>query len=377
MKKTETLLMFANSEHDANMLYATGLFVPDPFIFIHVGGKPMLVMSDLEIDRAKVTAPHCQIVSLSDCQKKLRDQGQQRPRTPDIIADILRGKKIRRVTVPENFPLGLARELEKLGVTVSPREGTFFLQREIKSADEVKKLSAALKMAEVGMAAAMRALKNSKIVAGRKLIYRNAPLTSERLRAVIGCAILEAGGVASGTIVAGGIQACDPHERGHGQLRAHEAIIIDIFPRAQATGYFGDITRTVVRGKANDAIRKLYNTVFEGQKIAFKKFRHGANTSAIHTAVNDYFEAQGYKTGKQDGRMQGFFHGTGHGLGLEIHEAPRVGATSLGELKAGQVVTNEPGLYYPAIGGVRLEDVVAVTKTGGKNLTSFEKVLEI
>src|SRR5271154_4353369 len=174
MKKTETLLMFADSEHDANMLYATGLFVPDPFIFIQAGGKPMLVMSDLEIDRAKVTAPHCQIVSLSDCQKKLRDQGQQRPRTPDIIADILRGKKICRVTVPENFPFGLARELEKLGVTISPREGTFFPQREIKSAAEIKKLSAALKMAEVGMAAAMQALKKSTIGAGRKLIYRNA-----------------------------------------------------------------------------------------------------------------------------------------------------------------------------------------------------------
>ena len=373
---SETLLIVADSEHDANMLYATGLFVPDPFIYLHFDRRPLLVMSDLEIDRARAGAPHCRVASLSEIQRKLRRDGVKQPRYAHIIRHILREKKIRRAVVPENFPLGLARELKKLGIKIKPRPN-FFPRREFKNADEVKKISAALVMAEVGMAEGMQALRMSKIGKRRELIYRGAPLTSEKLRAIIDCAILQASGLAANTIVAGGKQACDPHERGFGPLRANEPIIIDIFPRSQKTGYFGDITRTVVRGHADDGVRRLYDTVLHGQKIAFDKMRAKVKTSEVHKAVQDFFVKQGYKTGRRDGHMEGFFHGTGHGLGLEIHEAPRVGATSMGELKAGQVVTVEPGLYYPEIGGIRLEDVALVTGNGAKNLTRFEKVLEI
>jgi Xaa-Pro aminopeptidase len=132
-----------------------------------------------------------------------------------------------------------------------------------------------------------------------------------------------------------------------------------------------------VRGQASEAVKKLYDTVFHGQKIGLQKVRAGTSTKEIHECILQFFTQRGYHTGKRNGRMEGFFHGTGHGLGLEIHEAPRMGATSRGKLKAGQVVTVEPGLYYPEIGGVRLEDVALVTANGAKNLTRFEKVLEI
>ncbi len=372
---SETLLIVADSDRDANMLYATGIGVPDPFIFLQIAGRPFIVMSDLEIDRAKKKTP-CRVLSLSEYQRKVRARGSKRPDFAHVIHEILREKKINRVIAPDNFPLGLARELKKLGIKIKPR-GNFFPEREFKSADEVRKISAALTMAEVGMDEAMQVLRRSKIGRNHKLIYHGLPLTSERLRAVIDCAILRAGGLAANTIVAGGKQACDPHEGGYGPLRANELIIIDIFPRSQKTGYFGDITRTVVRGRASEAQRKLYDTVWQGQKIAFAKMRARTETSEIHKAVQDYFVQQGYKTGRRNGRMEGFFHGTGHGLGLEIHEAPRVGSTSTGKLKAGQVVTVEPGLYYPEIGGVRLEDVALITGNGAKNLTRFEKVLEI
>jgi Xaa-Pro aminopeptidase len=371
------MLIVADSERDANILYAVGLFVPDPFIYLKIRGRPLIVMSDLEIDRARAQAPHCRILSLSQYQQKLRRNGVKSPRFARVIQQILRERKIRGVTVSENFPLGLATELKKLGIHVKARAGTFFPEREIKTAAEVKKISAALMMAEVGMAEAMQVLRASKIGRDRKLIYHNVPLTSEKLRAVIDCAILQVCGLAANTIVAGGRQACDPHERGFGPLRAHEPIIIDIFPRSHATGYFGDITRTVVRGRASEAVQKLYDTVLRGQKIAFKKIRANVRTADVHKAVQDFFEQQGYKTGRRHGRMEGFFHGTGHGLGLEIHEAPRMGATSTGVLKPSQVVTVEPGLYYPEIGGVRLEDVALVTKNGARNLTRFEKVLEL
>jgi Xaa-Pro aminopeptidase len=369
MNRPENLLMVADSERDANMLYATGLFVPDPFIYLQTGDRrPFIVMSDLEIDRARRQAPHCRVLSLTAYQRKLR--------AARVIREILREKKIRRALVPDNFPFGLARDLKKLGVKLKPGAG-IFPRREIKSADEVKKISAALMMAEVGMAEGMQALRLSKIDRRRQLIYRGSPLTSERLRAVIDCAILQVCGLAANTIVAGGRQACDPHERGSGRLRANELIIIDIFPRSQKTGYFGDITRTVVRGRAGEAARKLYDTVWQGQKIAFEKIRARVKAAEIHKSVQNYFVKQGYKTGRHDGRMEGFFHGTGHGLGLEIHEAPRVSASSAEMLRPGHVVTVEPGLYYPEIGGVRLEDVALVTAGGAKNLTRFEKVLEI
>jgi Xaa-Pro aminopeptidase len=372
----ETLLMVADSERDANMLYATGLFVPDPFIYLGFGRRPLIVLSDLEIDRARKQAPHCRVAALSAYQQKLRRRGVKSPGFAQVIGTILRENKIHHATVPDNFPLGLARELKKLGIKLKPQTG-FFPERELKSADEVRKISAALMMAEVGMAEGMQALRLSKIDRRRQLIYRGVPLTSERLRAVIDCAILQACGLAANTIVAGGKQGCDPHERGSGRLRANEPVIIDIFPRSQKTGYFGDITRTVVRGRATETVKKLYDTVFQGQKIALQKIRAGTSTAEIHECVLQFFTQRGYHTGKRNGRMEGFFHGTGHGLGLEIHEAPRLGATSTGRLKTGQVVTVEPGLYYPEIGGVRLEDVVLVTANGAKNLTRFEKVLEI
>src|SRR5450432_1828025 len=272
----ETLLMVADSERDANMLYATGLFVPDPFIYLSFARRPLIVLSDLEIDRARKQAPHCRVVSLSAYQQKLRRDGVKLPRFAHIIREILRENKVRRASVPDNFPLGLARDLKKLGIKLKPQSG-FFPKREIKSADEVRKISAALTMAEVGMAEGMQALRLAKIGKRRQLIYRGSPLTSERLRAVIDCAIMQACGLAANTIVAGGEQGCDPHERGHGRLRANEPVIIDIFPRSQKTGYFGDITRTVVRGRAGEAVKKLYDTVLQGQKIAFQKVRAGTS----------------------------------------------------------------------------------------------------
>ncbi len=373
----KNLLMVADSDHDANMLYAVGMFVPDPFIYLSIRGRSFIVMSDLEIDRAKAQAPHCRVLSLSHYQQKLRREGRKSTGTGQVIRAILREHRVEKVWVPGNFPLSLALELRDLDVKVKPRPGNFFPEREAKDAAEVKKISAALMMAEVGLAEAMQALKSAKISKNRRLTYHNAPLTSEKLRSIIDTAIIQASGLASHTIVAGGEQGCDPHESGHGPLRANEPIILDVFPRSQKTGYFGDITRTVVKGRASEAIRKLYDTVHRGQKTAFQLMRAGAQTSGIHKAVQDLFTREGFKTGKVDGRMQGFFHGTGHGLGLEIHEAPRVGATSIGVLKAGQVVTVEPGLYYPGLGGVRLEDVALITSGSPRNLTQFEKVLEV
>ena len=374
---TDNLLIVADSDRDADMLYAVGMFVPDPFIYLRLRGQCHVVMSDLEIDRARKEARHCKVVSWSQCTRQLQRQGLKKISMARVIRLILQQKRISKVFVPGNFPLCLAEELRALKIRVKCRPGAFFPERARKSAEEVKRISGALMMAEVGLAEGIQALKNAKVGRGRRLIYRNNPLTAEKLRAIIDTATLQAGGLASHTIVAGGVQACDPHEVGHGVLRAGEPIIIDVFPRSQKTGYFGDITRTVVKGRAGEAVRKLYDTVQRGQEMAFDKMRRGVATKGIHQSVQDFFTSEGYRTGRHNGRMQGFFHGTGHGVGMEIHEAPRIGPHSTDRLLSGHVVTVEPGLYYPELGGVRLEDIAHVTGNGPKNLTKFEKVLEV
>lgn len=373
---TDNLLIVADSDRDADMLYAVGMFVPDAFIYLRLNGKCHIVMNDLEIDRARKQAPHCKVISWSKCARELQREGSPVSQAR-VIKFVLSRKRISSVRVPRTFPLGLAEELRALKIRVTCKQGEIFPERARKSAEEVKKVSAALMMAEVGLAEAIQALKNARVGRNRRLIYRNNPLTSEKLRAIIDTAILQAGGLANHTIVAGGDQACDPHEVGHGVLRAREPIIIDVFPRSQKTGYFGDITRTVVKSRASEAIRRLYDTVQRGQEIGFNDMRHGVKTAGIHDRILEFFVSQGYKTGRHNGRMQGFFHGTGHGVGMEIHEAPRVGLNSRERLLSGHVVTVEPGLYYPGIGGVRLEDIALVTNNGPKNLTKFEKMLEV
>src|SRR5437773_7427336 len=160
----------------------------------------------------------------------------------------------------------------------------------------------AVRITEVGLARAVEVLKASKPGSKKQLRWSGKPLTSEILRAEIDSAILRAGGLPNGTIVAGGDQACDPHERGFGPLYARSLIILDIFPRDAKTGYFGDLTRTVVRGRASDAQRKLWDTVKAGQALALKKIKAGVDGMAIHKAIQEFFAKRGLPTEIRKGR---------------------------------------------------------------------------
>jgi Xaa-Pro aminopeptidase len=366
--------MVNDSERDANMLYATRMFVPDPFIWFETRKRSCVVISDLEIDRARRQANVDRVLSFARYQQQLTRDGIKRPGLADVLNRVLGDFRVRQVEVPTNFPIGLARKLRGIRVTVKP--DPFFSEREIKTAAEIRSLQAALHLAQEGMQAAVAVLRASRIGRDRFLYRGGHKLTSEQIQGVINAMIAGLGGVAARTIVAGGNQGCDPHEIGHGPLRAHATIILDIFPRDMRTGYWGDITRTVVRGRASDAVKKLYKIVGDAQQLAFQRLRDDVNGQDVHEAIQKLFVSKGYRTGVIRGRMQGFFHGTGHGLGLEIHERPRVSLASE-ILRAGQVVTVEPGLYYWGVGGVRLEDVAVIQPNGARNLTRFPKTLEI
>ena len=374
--REKALLIVAASEGDANMLYATGFFAPDPFIFFQHRGKRYAVMSDLEIDRAKKEANVNFVLSLSQVQRRAEKQGSKGATTADVLKLIFKERGVRALLVPANFPLLLADNLRKKGLRVRVMRDPFFADREKKKATEVKKIRDSIRVAEMGLAAGIETLKKARIGKDRYLYMHGRKLTSEQVKTIVNTSIMAQGWVPSHTIIAGGNQGCDPHDEGHGPLRAHESIIFDIFPRSQRTGYYGDLSRTVVRGRASERLREAFYTVRRGQEVAFQLIRDGVEGRTVHQEIIEMFQERGFVTGKINGRMQGFFHGTGHGLGLDVHELPRI---SMGRstLQAGHVVTVEPGLYYKGMGGVRLEDVVLVTAKGNRNLTRYPKSLEI
>ena len=367
-------LIYAASESSADMLYATRFFVPDPFLYLEQNGKKSILLSDLEIDRGRRQAKVDEVISLSLIQRPLEKRLKKKPTIEKTIEQFLRQRRVRRAEVPSDFPLGLAHALNVSGIKLEPVSGLFDSRREFKRDEEIKQLQRAIALTEVGLERAFEVLRASEIKPGRKLFWGGKRLTSELLRAEVECAILRAGGTPMNTIVAGGDQACDPHDRGSGALAANSLIILDVFPRAADTGYYGDITRTVVRGKANEAQKRLWHTVLEGQEYALKNIRPRISGQKLQKEVSDLFTDRGFPTEVRNGRWTGFFHGLGHGLGLEIHESPRIAAT---EFKKGQVLTVEPGLYLPDVGGVRHEDDGVVTENGFRVLSKFPKVLEL
>jgi Xaa-Pro aminopeptidase len=373
-KNSIARLIYASSESSADMLYATRFFVPDPFLYLEQNGKKSIVLSDLEIDRGRREAKVDEVISLTLIQRPLEKRLKKKPTIEQTIERFLRQRRVRRAAVPSDFPLGLAQALNVSGIKLEPVSGLFDSQREFKREEEIKQLQHAIAMTEVGLERAYEVLRAAEIKPGRKLFWAGKRLTSELLRAEIDCAILRAGGTPLNTIVAGGAQACDPHNRGSGPLAANSLIILDVFPRTADTGYYGDITRTVLRGKASEAQKRLWHTVLEGQEYALQKIRPGVSGQEMQKEVTDLFTSRGYPTEVRDGRWTGFFHGLGHGLGLEIHESPRIAAT---KFKKGQVFTVEPGLYLPNVGGVRHEDDGVVTENGFRVLSKLPKVLEL
>ena len=368
----QTRLIVAASDIDADLLYATKFWAGDPFIFLEQNGKRTIVLTDLEMGRGRRTAKVDEFVSFNQLEREVQGKSRQAPPFEKVLAHFLRKRGVRNAVVPRTFAIGYERALAN-DVDLSMADGLFWPEREAKTDEELKLIGRALRITEAGLKRGMEVLKAAK-PKGKKLIWSGKPLTSEILRAEIDSAILRAGGTPTNTIVAGGDQACDPHERGSGPLYANSLIILDIFPRDAKTGYWGDMTRTVVRGRASEAQRKLWQTVLDGQELALREVKDGVDGMKIHKAIQALFKKRGYPTEVRNGKNVGFFHGTGHGLGLEIHEYPRLQKVVL---KDRQVLTVEPGLYYPGLGGVRHEDVVVVTTTGCKILSKFPKQLEI
>ncbi|WP_221774582.1 M24 family metallopeptidase [Pelagicoccus albus] len=369
-KTSASPLIFADTQKSADHLYVGGFSVPDAFISFKKGRKWYALLNQLEFARGLKESSFDEVLSLEVWLEMAREKFEKaKVGYPELVATIADEFEIETFKVPADFPSSLAFKMLELGLKVDVCDGSIFPAREVKTEEELGFIREGNRCSSAGIRAAEKAIRQSVVKKG-KLYLDGKVLTSEKLRSLIEVACLEAGSVSSGTIAAGGDQACDPHCEGYGPLRANELIIVDVFPRVSKTGYHGDMTRTFLKGKASDAQKALVDAVFKAQQDAIKAIKTGVNGKAIHGGVVDTFTELGYETTRGENGAEGFFHGTGHGLGLEVHEAPRVSIVS-NKLKRNAVVTVEPGLYYPGLGGCRIEDVVAVRDDGAELLSSY------
>ena len=374
MKKSTTprrLLATGLEENDVR--YATVLTATDPFALVVDGGRLHLLVSSLEAARAQAACPAATVHTSADL---FGAEGAKRRRLSEQVAALLERLGRRTAEVGAHFPLGIARALEAAGVEVRLSSAPAFPRRAVKSAAEIAAIARSQRAALAAVRAAIGCLRAAEIAPNGTLRANGRTLTSEAVKALIERTLLERGCSAEGTIVAPGPQGARPHDEGSGPLRAGEPIVLDVFPRDKRTGYWGDVTRTVVRGRASDAVRRMYRAVRDAQALALSLVRPGAEPQAVQRAVEDFFRREGFETRlSPPGAESGFFHGVGHGLGLDVHESPGL-RNEAGRLSVGNVLTVEPGLYYPGIGGVRIEDVVVVTPGGHKVLAPFSRKME-
>ena len=322
LMKKDTLLIIDTTENNADLLYRTNFFVPDPVIYIEHKGEKILVLSDLEIDRGKDNATVDTVLSLSEYQRRLSSKKRKRLRFVDIVDEVLKDLKIKKVLVPGMFSIKYADELRKRGYKIKvSEEEPFFKERLKKTPQEVNSLKDALRKTARAMDLAIRMVASSEI--RRNKLYMNGQvLTSEKVKGEISAELSRMGYNASHTIVASGVHSSMPHHSGEGPIFADKPLVIDIFPRSQDTGYFGDMTRTVIRGEPSEKLVKMYNTVLNGQKLGISMIRDGVKSKDVHSAIVEYFNESGFETGNLNGKQQGFIHSTGHGLGLEIPWLP-------------------------------------------------------
>ena len=377
---TPSLLFHASSD-DTDMHYFSRFHSSDPFIAFSHGKKRYGLAVPMEYSRMENESAFDEVLLLSDIReataRRFKLAADATPSDSQVVQHIAKVYGIREFHVSPRFPAGLAFQLRDAGIRITvPNGGAFLPQRLIKTADEVESLRKGNIASAAGLKAVADTLAESTI---RKNIVYHAgrPLTAEKLRDIIAMATMAKGAVAIGTITSAGDQACDCHNAGFGPIPAHQLIVCDIFPRRVEDGYWGDMTRTFLKGRASDAQRHLVQTVKRGHEIGMKMVKPGATGAKIQKAVEDHFAAQGYKTVRNSRTPEGFFHAIGHGIGLDVHEGPVVRQNSTQKLKKGMVITIEPGLYYRGLGGCRIEDVVHVTADGAEKISKAPYQWEI
>ena len=374
--KLPDTLLFAAPTTNADMRWFSRFHAGDPFPAFSAKGRKVGILPLLEVGRARTESDFDVILNLTELITELRRKN-PKAGVAEAIVHAAKAHGVRSFTVPHDFPAGLWVSLQKLGLRLSlPGTGRdersapqAFPARAIKTPAEQAGIAEGNRAASAGFATVERILRESTIQ-GAFVRWKGKVLTAEQLQAEVHKAVSDAGGINDhGIILAPGDQAVDCHCTGSGPVRAHETLVVDIFPRNRATWLYGDMTRTYVKGKASPERRRMIRTVLGAHQAALKALRAGATGAEVYFAAANFIKAAGYVTENRKGTYVGFFHGLGHGLGYDVHEEPSLSFRNEKPLLPGHVVTIEPGLYYPGLGGCRFEDVALVTKTGHKLLS--------
>ncbi len=364
-------LLYAGNGKDSDMFYAVRTPIVDPFFYLDTGERKYVFLDHREygVFAEHNTNPAIELVlvnSLMEEATKIEGQGSGASKLAYLLLQKY-GLLNERIEVSNNLPLETADFLRAKGVNLVVKN-PFFPERLRKAPHEVDAIRDALVRTQHAYTHIEGVLRKSTIE-GDQVIYEGEPLTSERLKQEVEKILLSHDMTNDeGIIISCGSHAAIPHHRGTGMIRPHQTIVCDIFPRHRETGYFADMTRTYVKGTPSEEIQKMYAAVLEAQERAIEQVKPGVTMGDIHQFCIDAFLERGYHYGDK-----GFVHGTGHGLGIDIHEFPYVRHGAQSVFEPGHVVTIEPGLYYPEIGGVRIEDVVVVTDDGCRNLTDYHK----
>jgi Xaa-Pro aminopeptidase len=370
------VLMYADTYRSPELRHEVPIGIPDPFLYAEKDGVRHIAIGSMEIPRLAALGlfePHPSEEYGSD--ELVRSGLSYTEVRREVVLRAVKALGITSAVVPEAFPLWLADRLRAEGVELVVDGDLFDDRRRVKSDSELAGIRRAQRAAEAGMDAARDLLRRATGANGTGLEVDGAPLTVERVKTAMFAAFVANGASSDDIIVAPGPQGAVGHDMGSGPIDAGVAVVIDIWPRDNESFMFSDMTRTFVVGEAPDDVRKWHALAKEALDRAISEIKDGADGRAIFDGTCDIFERAGEPTQrtKEDGKplANGFFHGLGHGVGLEVHEAPGMGLGSKLPLKAGDVVTVEPGCYRQGYGGVRLEDLVLVTTDGAENLTQY------
>ncbi len=384
------LLLYSESFKNPNMYYLTKFLAPDPFIFLKkVDCLPLVVLNPMEFPRAQKESAVKDVRSYVDYNYAEVVKAAKEPRLGFLkflvsVAERELGKGT-VVCVPTNFPLVVADALRREGLTIQPMFDVVERARETKDPDEIDEIVKVQRVNEKVMAEAIDIIAGCEVGPNKTLIQRmdgkKKPLTAGDLKALIGHGFLDGWcSVEEEVIVACGPPSSDPHYNGVAEdmIRADQPIVLDLFPRSINRRYWADMTRTVVRGKASKYVKKMFDAVSEAKDTCVEALHAGVSGKEMYDLCCDVLEKAGYDT-LRDGKKatKGFVHSLGHGVGLEIHENPTMSEYNSEPLSEHSVVSVEPGLYDPGIGGVRIEDIVEITKKGCNNLTGMPVMLEI
>ena len=375
VRRVPDVLIYADTYRSPELRHAVPIGIPDPFLYAEQGGTKHIAIGSMEIPRlAELGRFELHPSEEYGSDELMRSGLSYAEIRQEIVLRAVTALGITSAVVPEAFPLWLADRLRGAGVELIVDADFFDDRRRVKTAAELAGMRRAQRAAEAGMDAARDLLRRA-LPNGSGLEVDGEPLTVERVKSAMSVAFAANGTTADDFIVAPGPQGAVGHDMGSGPIQAGVPIVIDIWPRDNETFIFCDMTRTFVVGDVPEDVAKWHALCKAALDRAISEIKDGADGRAIFDGTCEIFEAAGEQTQrtKEDGKplSNGFFHGLGHGVGLEVHEAPGMGYASKQPLRAGDVVTVEPGCYREGYGGVRLEDLVLVTKDGAENLTRY------